>query len=47
MKTYFNPTTESVEIEAILALCDGSNPDNNNVSNEPDPLGGAPRRQVF
>jgi hypothetical protein len=44
MKTYFNPTTEIVEIEAKWMLCsgEGSNPD---VGNPGDKF--APARKVF
>lgn len=48
MKAYFKPTTVSVEIEAKWVLCQAAgSPNNNNVSGDPDPLGGASRRQVF
>jgi hypothetical protein len=45
MKTYFNPTTETVEIEAFWALCQES-PNNSSIIQDHNPRN-APKRQVF
>jgi hypothetical protein len=46
MKKYFYPTTETVEIETIWALCEGSDPNGDAITTSPSDRD-APRRRVF